>query len=419
MATRRRPAGRYAEVRISAADLPAPRRFLYTYAELTVRAPDGRTVSLGTTESVAGEASPAYIHPYELPLTTAEDADAPYTVTIWAVHRRHSVAPGEKEKAVPIGHASLSLRAALATRDGVVVASLGPAAGSLVLVVEALTPTRPAVSYNLTLSLAAGCGIGGPPVGRGEAAAVAGPPPAVFFVIYRAMASGALDADWVPVFRSEGVTPPHRGSAGDVTWATASLSAEALCAGDECRALRIEWFHTREGAAGGRRLAFVQTSASAFRYARPGGLLRMVGAEGVVTAGTVGLVALKNGLVGRAGRVSSVFILRVESVVWDGWGQGVGRRRGGGWADYIDRDVDGRKRVGKDDAGSEWETDSEEEGKREEEGGEVPDDGLGEKGGAGAAEKQSGGVSYLAARATDVGVGADAGRPLPRGVRQA
>lgn len=319
MAARRRPAGRYAEVRVSAADLPAPRRFLYTYAELSVRAFDGRTTSLGTTESVAGEASPAYIHPYELPLATAADADAPYTVTVWAVHRRHSVAPGEKEKAVPLGSAPLSLRAALATRDGVVVAPLGPAAGSLVLVVEALTPPRPPVSYNMTLSLAAGCGIGGPPAGRGEEAPT---PPAVFFVIYRAMASGALDADWVPVYRSEGVTPPHRGSAGDVTWATASLSAEALCAGDERRALRIEWFHTRDGAAGGRRLAFVQTSASAFRYARPGGVLRMVGAEGVVTAGTVGLVALKNGLVGRAGRVSSVYILRVESIVWDGWGRG-------------------------------------------------------------------------------------------------
>lgn len=414
MATRRRPAGRYAEVRVSAADLPAHRRFLYTYAELSVRTPDGCTTSLGTTESVAGEVSPAYIHPYELPLSSDADADAAYTVTIWAVHRRHSVAPGEKEKAVPIGGAPVSLRAALATRDGVVVAPLGPAAGSVVLVVEALTPARPPISYNLTLSLAAGCGIGGPPLGR-EAASAAPPPPAVFFVIYRAMASGALDADWVPVYRSEGVTPPHRGSAGDVTWATASLTAEALCAGDERRALRIEWFHTRDGAAGGQRLAFVQTSASAFRYARPGGVLRMVGAEGVVSAGTVGLVALKNGLVGRAGRVSSVYILRVESVVWDGWGRGAGAR--GGWADYIDRDVDGRKRVGKDDAdGSEWETDSDE---GETEGGGKGPDGPGEEVSAAAAEKVGGGVSYLAARATDVGVGPEAGRPLPRGVRQA
>lgn len=414
MATRRRPTGRYAEVRVSAADLPAHRRFLYTYAELSVRAPDGRTTSLGTTESVAAEASPAYIRPYELPLVSDADADAAYTVTIWAVHRRHSVAPGEKEKAVPIGSAPVSLRAALATRDGVVVAPLGPAAGSMVLVVEALTPTRPPVSYNLTLSLAAGCGIGGPPLGR-EAAAAPPPPPAVFFVIYRAMASGALDADWVPVYRSEGVTPPHRGSAGDVTWATASLTAEALCAGDERRALRIEWFHTRDGAAGGHRLAFVQTSASAFRYARPGGVLRMVGAEGVVSAGTVGLVALKNGLVGRAGRVSSVYILRVESVVWDGWWREAAAR--GGWADYIDRDVDGRKRVGKDDAeGSEWETDSE-EGDAEGEG--KGPDGQAADGTAGAAEKLGGGVSYLAARATDVGVGPGAGRPLPKGVRQA
>lgn len=81
------------------------------------------------------------------------------------------------------------------------------------------------------------------------------------------------------------------------------------------------------------------------------------------------------------------------------------------------RDVDGRKRVGKDDAdGSEWETDSDE---GEAEGGGKDPDGPGEEGAAGAAEKVGGGVSYLAARATDVGVGPEAGRPLPRGVRQA
>jgi len=408
MATRRRPPGRYAEVRVSAADLPAPRRFLYTYAELSSVGADGRLTSLGTTESVAGEASPAYIHPYELPLATDADAATAYTLTVWAVARRHSVAPGEKEKAVALGSAPFVLRDALSTRDGVVVAPLGAdaRAGSLVLVVEALTPPKPPVSYNLTLGLAAGCGMAGPRAPRGSAAA---PDPAVFFVLYRAMAAGALDADWVPVYRSEGIVPPRSGAAGDVTWATASLGAEALCAGDENRALRIEFFHDRDGAAGGRRLAFVQTSPSAFRYARPGGVLRMVGAEGVVAAGTVGLVALKNNLVGARGRVSSVFILRVESVTWAGWGSGAAD---GPWADYIDRDVDGRKRVGADEAAGEWESDEEEGGTG---GGEGEADA-----GPSAADKLSGGVSYLAVRASDVrGVAPGVGRPLPAGVRQA
>lgn len=181
-----------------------------------------------------------------------------------------------------------------------------------------------------------------------SAAAVACLPPGrkVFYVLYRAIVNGVADEDWTPVYRSEVISCAARDGLSATSWECASLSAERLYGNNENRGLRFEFFHYGDVATGGHvPLGFVQTSASAFKFARPGGKLFMVPVPlSGLKRGVVSLDTLKLGLASRKGGLSSVFILHASSFVW-------GRRSAFGgvdpnWMDnWVDRDAYGRKRV--------------------------------------------------------------------------
>ncbi len=145
------------------------------------------------------------------------------------------------------------------------------------------------------------------------------------------------DEDWVPVYRSE-IRDAYAAREMDVMFDGAALSAENLYASDANRALRFEVFHYNPSGPH-LPLGFVQTSASAFKYAKPGGKLFMVAVPGSrLLRGTVFLDMAKTGLSTRRGGVSSVFCLRAGNFVW-------GEQEAEEADDYLERDFDGRKRV--------------------------------------------------------------------------
>lgn len=158
-------------------------------------------------------------------------------------------------------------------------------------------------------------------------------------VIYRAIVNGIADEDWVPVYRSE-IRDAYAARDSDVMFDGATLSAENLYANDENRGLRFEVFHYSPTGPH-IPLGFVQTSASAFKYAKPGGKLFMVAVPGSrLLRGTVFLDMAKTGLSTRRGGVSSVFCLRAGNFVW-----GKDDEETAEGDDYLERDADGRKRV--------------------------------------------------------------------------
>lgn len=159
-------------------------------------------------------------------------------------------------------------------------------------------------------------------------------------VIYRAIVNGVADEDWVPVYRSE-IRDAYAARNMDVMFDGAALSAQRLYANDENRGLRFEVFHYSPSGPQ-EPLGFVQTSASAFKYAKPGGKLFMVAVPGSrLQRGTVFLDMAKTGLSSRRGGVSSVFCLRAGGFVWGS----PDTQDAGGADDYLERDFDGRKRV--------------------------------------------------------------------------
>lgn len=151
--------------------------------------------------------------------------------------------------------------------------------------------------------------------------------------------NGIADEDWVPVYRSE-IRDAYAARDSDVMFDGATLSAENLYANDENRGLRFEVFHYSPTGPH-IPLGFVQTSASAFKYAKPGGKLFMVAVPGSrLLRGTVFLDMAKTGLSTRRGGVSSVFCLRAGNFVW-----GREDQEDDAGDDYLERDADGRKRV--------------------------------------------------------------------------
>lgn len=116
----------------------------------------------------------------------------------------------------------------------------------------------------------------------------------------------------------------------------ASIPAEHLYGMDENRALRFEIFHYSTSGPH-IPLGFVQTSASAFKFARPGGKLYMVPTLGsIMKSAHVMLDMAKIGLTTRRGGVSSVFCLRATGFTWGEPGEGnLGD-------DYLERDSYGR-----------------------------------------------------------------------------
>ncbi|GAB0496462.1 hypothetical protein MMPV_007774 [Pyropia vietnamensis] len=262
-----------------------------------------------------------------------------------------------------------------------------------------------------------------------SAAAVACLPPGrkVFYVLYRAIVNGVADEDWTPVYRSEVISCAARDGLAATTWECASLSAERLYGNNENRGLRFEFFHYGDVATGGHvPLGFVQTSASAFKFARPGGKLFMVPVPlSGLKRGVVSLDTLKLGLASRKGGLSSVFILHASSFVW-------GRRSAFGgvdpvWMDnWVDRDAYGRKRV----IGLEEEEEMA-AGSGDDEDGEGREDPPGDSDGEGADGKENQktpkdmpkvmprGISYMGSRAKrlesarDVTAVADQGKKAP------
>lgn len=119
----------------------------------------------------------------------------------------------------------------------------------------------------------------------------------------------------------------------DLMFEGASIRAEHLYGMDENRALRFELFHYNPSGPH-TPLGFVQTSASAFKYAKPGGKLYVVPTKGSdMRAGHVMLDMAKIGLTTRRGGTSSVFCLRASGFVWGGVGEE---------DDYLERDAYGR-----------------------------------------------------------------------------
>lgn len=157
-------------------------------------------------------------------------------------------------------------------------------------------------------------------------------------VIYRAILNGINDEDWTPVYRSE-ILDPYAQRSQDVMFEGASIRAEHLYGMDENRGLRFEIFHYNPNGPH-VPLGFVQTSASAFKYARPGGMLYMVPVQGSsLKQALVSLDMAKIGLTTRRGGVSSVFCLRAKGFVW-----GLPGEQNDG-DDYLERDAYGRTRV--------------------------------------------------------------------------
>lgn len=140
------------------------------------------------------------------------------------------------------------------------------------------------------------------------------------------------------MYRSE-ILDPYAARGQDIMFEGASIRAEHLYGMDENRGLRFELFHFNPTGPH-IPLGFVQTSASAFKYAKPGGRLLMVPAEGsAMKGGHVSLEMAKIGLTTRRGGVSSVFCLRAGGLTWGRPGESPVRD------DYLERDAYGRTRI--------------------------------------------------------------------------
>lgn len=140
------------------------------------------------------------------------------------------------------------------------------------------------------------------------------------------------------MYRSE-ILDPYAARGQDLMFEGASIRAEHLYGMDENRGLRFELFHFNPTGPH-IPLGFVQTSASAFKYAKPGGKLYVVPAQGsTMKGGYVTLDMAKIGLTTRRGGVSSVFCLKAGGFTWGRHGEG------SAGDDYLERDAYGRRRV--------------------------------------------------------------------------
>lgn len=140
------------------------------------------------------------------------------------------------------------------------------------------------------------------------------------------------------MYRSE-ILDPYAQRSQDIMFEGASIRAEHLYGMDENRGLRFEVFHYNPNGPH-IPLGFVQTSASAFKYAKPGGKLYMVPVPGsTIKQASVSLDMAKIGLTTRRGGVSSVFCLRAKDFTWGRPGEGLLGD------DYLERDSYGRTRV--------------------------------------------------------------------------
>ncbi len=277
------------------------------------------------TEVVYYDSEPGYVTPFELP----------YDETTYRVALYNKTGNSEDiHRCTFIGYAEFTVDRMLRKDDGVIERVLRsrrgkpePKRGHLILCGELVDVPSTVHTYSIRFGFGADSGVWGPKK----------PPRKAFYVIYRAVVNGIADEDWVPVYRSE-IRDAYAAKNEDVAFDGAALTAPRLYANDENRGLRFEVFHYNPNGPH-QPLGFVQTSASAFKYARPGGRLFMVAVPGSrLQKGTVYLDMAKTGLSTRRGGVSSVFCLRAGNFVW---GDQLQEEQN----DYLERDFDGRKRV--------------------------------------------------------------------------
>lgn len=327
------PNDTYVELKIAAVDLRGRR--LDPFAVLChVPHPGAKPVELARTETVWSEASPSFVQSFRLP---CED-DQPYPPQDFRLQLYSRTSRNDElHKNTLLGFADFSLDRCFAKPDGVIERVLRNKAGKndgkrgSVIICAELVSTLPIThTFSIQFGFAPQSQVWGTVTGRRA--------PKVFYVIYRAILNGVSDQDWMPVYRSEAIDVcTVRNQA--VTFEGASINAEHLYGNDENRGLRFEIFHFN---ASGPHipLGFVQTSASAFKYAKPGGKLYMVPVPGSrMKSGHVNLEMAKIGLTTRRGGVSSVFCLRADGFSWGYPGEGlVGD-------DYLERDAYGRTRI--------------------------------------------------------------------------
>lgn len=317
----------YVEVRVAGVDLRG--RKVCPFAVLLRPGSTANVwAEVARTEVVYYDSDPGFVTPFEVPNDKTTYRVALYSKT------------GNSEdihRCTYLGYAEFSVERMLRKDDGVIERVLRtrrgkpePKRGHLILCGELVDVPEKTHTYSIRFGFGAESGVWGPP-GR--------KPQKAFYVVYRAIVNGIADEDWVPVYRSE-IRDAYAAHGVEVMFDGASLSGTRLYANDENRGLRFEVFHYNT-AGPHQPVGFVQTSASAFCYAKPGGKLFMIAVPGSrLQKGTVYLDMAKTGLHTRRGGVSSVFVLRASNFVW-----GEPSATHDPADDYLERDHHGRKRV--------------------------------------------------------------------------
>lgn len=323
----------YVELKIAAADLRGRR--VDPFAVLA--RPTGGSFSthdeIVRTETVWSEANPAFVTSFEIPLNGDQIPEGEFRVVLYSRSSRSD----ELRRNTFLGYADFSLSRVFAKRDGVIERVLRARSGrserkrgSVIICGEKVKPAAVKHMYSIQFGFAKRSDVWGS-ASRRKARRC-------FYVIYRAIINGVGDEDWTPVYRSE-VVDPFRNVDRECMFEGASIQAEHLYGMDENRALRFELFHYNQSGTH-IPLGFVQTSASAFKYAKPGGKLYMVPVSGsTLKQAFVTLDMAKMGLTTRRGGVSSVFCLKADAFVWGKPGETVQSD------DYLERDSYGRTRV--------------------------------------------------------------------------
>lgn len=316
----------YVELKVAAVGLKARRADAFA----VLARPDGNSITeLSRTEVVWSDPNPAFVSSFEIPIYDKLPTND-YRVILYSKTSRSE----ELRKNSFLGFAEFSLQRVFAKNDGVIERVLRNKSGktesrrgTLVICGERVQTSDTKHMFSIQFGFSAGSWCWGPDIGRKARR--------VFYVIYRAIINGVNDEDWTPVYRSE-ILDAFAVRNMDVMFEGASIRAEHLYGMDENRALRFEVFHYSNSGPH-IPLGFVQTSASAFKYAKPGGKLYMVPVPGsTMISAHVNLEMAKIGLTTRRGGVSSVFCLRATGFTWGRPGEGLEGD------DYLERDAYGR-----------------------------------------------------------------------------
>ncbi|KAI0558925.1 bile acid:Na+ symporter [Gracilaria domingensis] len=321
----------YVELKVAAANLRGRR--LDPFAVLARAAPASDLDEIARTEIVWLDCNPAFVTSFEVPLNNDALPECEFRLLLYSKSSRSD----ELRKNTFLGSVDFTLQRVLSKQDGVIERVLRGKSGksdrkrgSVVICGEKVTPSDVKHMYSIQFGFSKQSNAWGPYTGRKAKRC--------FYVIYRAIINGVADEDWTPVYRSE-ILDPYDCPNEDIMFEGASLRAEHLYGMDENRGLRFEVFHYNSSGPH-IPLGFVQTSASAFKYAKPGGKLYMVPVPGsTMKHAHVTLEMAKMGLTTRRGGVSSVFCLRATGFTWGRPGEGLEGD------DYLERDAYGRTRI--------------------------------------------------------------------------